>query len=115
MCFVVFWGCFSCNFFFEVFAFRGRVLFCGSNIKALPLSKKPEKLGNWRSSLEDAAAALSLTDGANPKAAYRAARAAFKLGRLDEAGAHAEAGLRADPSSPELLRLREVGFRFFFV
>jgi hypothetical protein len=68
----------------------------------------PPRAGNWRSALQDAQAARKL-DPSNVKAAFRAARAAAKLGRLELAGALIDEGLALDPGSAELLKLQQVG------
>ncbi|GBF91215.1 hypothetical protein Rsub_04884 [Raphidocelis subcapitata] len=62
-------------------------------------------LGNWRNSLEDSQAARRL-DPSNVKAAFRAARAAAKLGQLELAGRLVDGGLALDPASKELLKLQ---------
>jgi len=63
--------------------------------------------GNWRKALEDAQSALKL-DPLNVKALFRAARAAAKLGRLEEAGRLIDLGLGADAQNGELCRLKQV-------
>ncbi|KAI8468871.1 MAG: hypothetical protein J3K34DRAFT_454284 [Monoraphidium minutum] len=62
-------------------------------------------LGNWRSALEDALAARALAPG-NVKAAYRAARAAAKLGRLEQAERLVEGGLALDAANADLVALK---------
>ncbi|KIY95318.1 Tetratricopeptide repeat protein 4 [Monoraphidium neglectum] len=64
-------------------------------------------LGNWRSALEDALAARKL-DPSSVKAAFRAARAAAKLGRLGQAGDLVDQGLALDPANKDLLKLQQV-------
>lgn len=63
-------------------------------------------LGNWRNALSDSLAARKL-DPSNVKAVFRAARAAAKLGRLEQAGELLDEGLALDPANKELQRLKQ--------
>ncbi|KAK9833531.1 hypothetical protein WJX81_002203 [Elliptochloris bilobata] len=63
-------------------------------------------LGNQRSALDDALAALR-ADDRNVKAHYRAARAATALGDFECAAAACDSGLALDPDSPDFRSLRD--------
>lgn len=69
-------------------------------------SKAHFRIGNNRSSLEDARAAMSI-DSTNAKAAFRACKACLLLGRLHDIFSYAAAGLKSEPWNQELKRLRE--------
>ena len=62
------------------------------------------QLGNWGSALQDAAAVLGLEPD-NQKARLRAAKAAYRLEKLDIATAHIGRGLELEPEAEDFLAL----------
>ncbi|KAF6259158.1 hypothetical protein COO60DRAFT_1622080 [Scenedesmus sp. NREL 46B-D3] len=63
-------------------------------------------LGNWRSALQDSQSAMQL-DPASIKAAFRAARAALKLGEWDVCAQLLQLGLSLEPGAQELQQIQQ--------